>query len=703
MPAADYWRDRVPFLIRLRHCKTGSLPSPAGFPELIAREIGAPPSDWVKHVLREKRGLLLLDGVDEISDAHREATRREIEALTLQYPGNYFLVSTRPAAIEEGWLNSVGFREARINPLSELDRSDFIDRWYGAVTQEPSNLGGPTEGLLGLAASLKEELSANHEIARLATNPLLCAMICALYRDRRQKLPESQRELCEALCQALLHRREREGGVDLSEFPESYRRLEYEQKRAAIQELAYSMVLNADSAVPIEKAREKIGKALRQFRNYSDVSDGIVAEVTGELVVKSGILREESPGLVGFVHNSFKELLAGDYCADENNAGLLAEKSLEPDWQPVVLFAVAGRQRGFATEVIRRILQKNSGAEPVEEKLRPDESPDSRRRANRARQLMALRCQAVALFLDEKLKTDLDSLARDLLPPRSMDDAEALASAGESASQFLLYNGNLSESQAAACVRALRLIGTPRARHALRSYFSDMRLGVISELAQAVNPLELAWVQEQLRALEILPEGIRAQVVDLSPLGKLSDLQVLDLSGTKVIDLEALGKLKELVILKLSDTPVSNISMLSQLTLLQELELAGTRVEDLSPLSRLGELEELNLSGTPVTDLTQLSQLSSLKSLHLFDTPVVDISPLAQLKNLEYLHLAGTKVVDVSPLAQLKGLRYIDLAKTPVTDLTPLRSLRELEVLDVTGTLVRDSPILEYLNCQVYD
>ena len=701
--AADYWRGRIPFLIRLRHCKTGALPSPEGFPELIAREIGAPPCDWVKHVLKEKRGLLLLDGVDEISGAHREATRREIEALTLQYPGNYFLVSTRPTAVEEGWLSNVGFREARINPLSELDRSDFIDRWYGAVT-ELTSLGSPSEDLPGLAAALKEELSVNHEISRLATNPLLCAMICALYRDRRRKLPENRRELCEALCQALLHRRERESGIDLSEFPESYRRLEYEQKRAAIQELAYSMVLNADSVVPIEKAQEKIGKALRQFRGHSDVSDLVVAEVTAELVVRSGILREESPGLVSFIHNSFKEFLAGDYCADENNAGLLAEKALEPDWQPVVLYAVAGRQRGFATEVIRRIIDTAPDVSTVIEKLRPNENQDSRPRATlRARQLMALRCQAVALFLDEDLKAALDRLAQDLLPPRSMDDAEALASAGESAVQFLLYNSALSEAHAAACVRALRLIGTPQARHTLRGYFSDMRLGVVSELAQAANPLELAWVQEQLRALEILPEGIRAQVVDLSPLSKLSDLQILDLSGTKVTDLMALGKLKDLEVLNLSDTPVSSLSTLSKLTVLQKLELAGTRVENLSPLSNLNTLEDLNLSHTPVIDLSPLSQLRNLKRLSLVGAPVVDISPLAQLKGLKYLYLAGTNVVDLSPLAQLKRLRHIDLAGTPVTELTSLRSLKELEILDVTRTLVRDSSILEHLHCQVYD
>lgn len=35
------WRGRIPFLVRLRDCDDGQLPSPDNFPELIAREIGA--------------------------------------------------------------------------------------------------------------------------------------------------------------------------------------------------------------------------------------------------------------------------------------------------------------------------------------------------------------------------------------------------------------------------------------------------------------------------------------------------------------------------------------------------------------------------------------------------------------------------------------------------------------------------------------
>ena len=50
----------------------------------------------------------------------------------------------------------------------------------------------------------------------------------------------------------------------------------------------------------------------------------------------------------------------------------------------------------------------------------------------------------------------------ELSPPASMADAEALARFGDAAIPYLLYQPEMEESQAAACVRTLSLIGTPR-------------------------------------------------------------------------------------------------------------------------------------------------------------------------------------------------------------------------------------------------
>ncbi|MBW8874819.1 MAG: NACHT domain-containing protein [Acidobacteria bacterium] len=656
------WLFKLPFLLRLRDCKGGKLPSPEHFPTMLAKEIGSPPVAWVRSVLLAGRGLLLIDGIDEIPNLHRETVRREIEAIVNAYPKNLFLVSSRPEAVPPDWLSPLGFREARVNPMSELDRSRFIDKWHEAVAIELGRLGKPAADLPRLAAELKQQLPENPPVARLATNPLLCAMICALHRDRGQRLPESQSELCESLCHVLLHRRERESGLDLSEFPEPYRSLSYPQKRIIVQEIAHSMVLNGESTITTERAQEKVGEALRSLAGQSADNAEVVCST---LVERSGMLRETKPGHLDFIHNTFKEYLAGERFASSGDAGILAEHALDSTWQRVVLFAVATTRRDFAEEVIRRLLVRAAEA---------GKTPESR-----GYQLLALQARGGSLFVSRQIEKELDEIASKYLPPKSIADAEALARAGEMAVPFLKFKRALRAREAAACVRALRLIGTPRARALLEGYLEDRRASVVSELCQAVNPLSLKAIQEQLLEGKSLSAGVRSQISDLSPLSGLSGLRVLDLTGAAVSDVSALSGLSGLQELYLPGTAVSDVSALSGLSGLRVLALSGTAVSDVSALSGLSGLRVLDLGGTVVSDVSALSGLSGLETLFLSGTRVSDVSALSRLSGLQNLDLFGTPVSDVSALSGLSGLR-VALSRTAVSDVSALSGLRIPEI-----------------------
>ena len=48
-----------------------------------------------------------------------------------------------------------------------------------------------------LARELREKLPEHPAVEALATNPLLCAMICSLHWHRRGFLPQGQNSLCE--------------------------------------------------------------------------------------------------------------------------------------------------------------------------------------------------------------------------------------------------------------------------------------------------------------------------------------------------------------------------------------------------------------------------------------------------------------------------------------------------------------------------
>ncbi len=652
----EHWRNRIPFLIRLRDCTSGELPSPNQFPELVAKEVGHAPVNWVKDVLKQGRGLVLLDGVDEVANLDRRELYVAIKAIVETFPGCYFLVSTRPEAVEEGWLKRLDFREAAINPLTNVDREQFVDQWHEAVREELKRLGQPVDALSLEADSLKKKLKENATLARLATNPLMAAMICALHRRSGEHMPPSEAELVERLCFMLLDERDRLSGLKPEAYVASFRRLKYREKRAVVQELAYHMLVQrSQSSLDRDEAQQKVKERLELLQQSPDDA----ADVLRALIERSGMLRERMPprtqhsqalpATIDFLHNTFKEYLAGTRLGQEGSDGLLAEHWDKSDWVPAILFAATVERSGFASQLIQKLLP-DKDVELVRLMVKRGEYKRNLTKADvqtRRQLLLALRCRAVAWEVDPELAKQLQPAEEYLFPPRSMAEADALGEAGDAVLPFLNrlaadYDGKRNADLSAACIRVLRLIGAEATRPLLKGYIHDERDAVLAELCQSINPLEIPAVQRMVQEsvsgqVYTKQASIRRQIVDLSPLAGLSGVTSLNLINTQVTDL----------------------SPLAGLSSLRLLDLTGTQVSDLSPVAGLSGLTFLLLSYTQVSDLSPLAGLSGLTSLTLGDTNVSDLSPLAGLSGLTSLYLRATQVSDLSPLVGLTKLSHV--------------------------------------------
>lgn len=665
-----FGNGRIPFLIRLRDCSNGTLPAPEDLPPLIANELGRPPVDWVKSVLDEGNGLLLLDGVDEVPDQRRETVRRGLEALTGRYPRNQFVVTTRPAAVPEGWLASGGFVEASINPMSPPDRAEFIRRWHAAVSDELVRQGRP-ENLSPLADELIAKLSESPAIARLATNPLLCAALCALHRDRHRKLPESQSELCEALCQLLLHRRETQAGLHLSEFPREYSDLTYEQKRAIVQAIAHYMVRNEDSVISDTDALAETREALARFPSGRQ---GDAPVVLRALIERSGVLREQRPHAIDFVHNTIKEFLAAEVFVEHRDVTTLARRALDDAWKQVVLFASATRDRKFATRLAEKITQLANEIEDAD--------------AARRMRLAAVSCRYAALHMDPEMVQALAVIEEALVPPRSMNDAEALVGSGDNVVPLLRYK-RMNAREAAASVRTLRLIGTDAAQRVLYGYVNDQRLAVATELAQAINPLRLAAVRAQIARGKRLSIAISRQITDLVPLSEISGIETLSLQGARITDCDRLSGLTSLRSLDLSGSHLESLVGLSPLSELEELDISFTPVKFLEPIKSLSKLTSLNLSGVQVSDFGPVGYIDNLRTLNLAQTNFADLGLLSLCSKLEYLNLSGTQVSELNTLDKLYNLQTLWLLGVEINNIDIILNLpkiRELHVSDLNDS-----------------
>lgn len=472
------WNQCLPFFIRLREFAGRKLPPPEEFPQLVAPAIsGGMPDGWAHKQLREGRSLLLIDGVDEVPRAQREEVRKWIMDLDATFSPR-IVVSSRPTAIDEDWLLGAGFKELELLPMSAFDIDQFIIQWHEAVKAQ--SVVTDLEDFRVLARDLIELMSNIPSLRLLATSPLLCAMICALNRDRKSQLPTDRIELYEACCYLLLERRDRERKVDLSDYPE----LTYRQKTFLLQQLAYWLLRNTGMMMVKNEVTDYLTRKAATLENVKGPLQG--ASILRFFLERTGMLREPSAGLIDFTHRTFQDYLAASACLAEGDFGLLVANATEDQWREMVVIAAGLADPRQREAIFTGILDVS----------------DQRLPQSTSYGLLAMSCLETTVELNRDTRRRLERKLRDLVPPRNLTEAKSLASARDLATRVLTYRQSYTAPTNVACVRSLALIGTPAALAKLEAYAADNRVSVQNELMRSASYFEPeAFAEKVLRKM----------------------------------------------------------------------------------------------------------------------------------------------------------------------------------------------------------
>ncbi len=641
------------------------------------------PQGWVHQRLESGNAVVMIDGVDEVAEAKRDDVRAWVKELSDSFPDVRLIVTSRPHAVDEGWLEAGGFGEADLQPMGIGNIENFIDHWHEAVAEEVER-NEQADRLKTLAGNLKETVRSNRSIRRLTTNPLLCAVICAFHRDTNEQLPEDRIELYEKCCSMLLERRDPESGLALTAYP----RLKYRQKRALLDDLSYWMIKNEWTQVTAGSARDRLGKKLENLRTEAKDGPPATAEnVLSFFVERSAMLRQPVEGKIDFAHRTFQEFMAAQAAVDEGDIGVLAKNATNPQWREVIVLGAGLARPHERRELITSLLKKGDDSEKGRLQLH----------------LLAASGLDTAVDLDTTVKAEVENRVKKLVPPTKMQQAALLAdAAGEIAIPFLKRDRRLSASKTAACVRALALIGSLEALQAIADYADDDRVTVLREIVRSGDRFETPdfarVVGSRLDATKLDIALIHEAFVRFGARGirRLESAipgSSLRLEGSSVKDLSGISGLTNLQSLHLGYTQVSDLSPLQGLTNLQSLDLHSTPVSDLSPLQGVTNLQSLDLHSTQVSNLSPLQGLTKLQSLDLGLTQVSDLSPLQGLTNLQSFTLQGSQVSDLSPLRGLTNLQSLTLWQTQVSDLSPLQGLPNLQSLYFEGTKVSNDQV----------
>ena len=132
----SHWHNMVPFFIRLRDFVDAPLPTAQELPKATASAIlEAMPENWAFNQLQSGRAIVLIDGVDEVPKSKRTQVHQWLCDLVGTHSQARFVVTSRPHAIPEDWLQNEDFHDATLLPIRNTDIDNFINHWHDAVCE----------------------------------------------------------------------------------------------------------------------------------------------------------------------------------------------------------------------------------------------------------------------------------------------------------------------------------------------------------------------------------------------------------------------------------------------------------------------------------------------------------------------------------------------------------------------------------------
>jgi hypothetical protein len=251
----------------------------------------------------------LVDGLDEAGEQARPLASA-LRALARRHPACPLIVTCRPTVPLDDWDDAI---RVELCEFTDAQLFAFVVKWFA---DRP-----------GTAESLVTTLKRSTAIRRLATSPLIAALLCLTY-DANAELPDSEAALYEERVRLLLGEWER--GKGLPVMPEEARRAYV----FFLRDLAFQMHTRQIRRIHWGEAR-KVASRYYQ-RAYNASVDSVLRDC-----VSRTLLFQEHDGELSFGHLTNQEFFTGQYLAHFNDVEAVASKLGKPWWTNVLRYYAA--------------------------------------------------------------------------------------------------------------------------------------------------------------------------------------------------------------------------------------------------------------------------------------------------------------------------------------------------------------------------
>ena len=282
----------------------------------------------VEQILDNGKALILLDGLDEVLEAHTKRVIREIENLTNKYPENQYLMTCRIAAKEYTF---VRFTEVEIADFNDKQIATFAENWFKDKPIKPE--------------TFLERLQTEQPIKELVSSPLLLTLLCISFEELGD-FPANRKELYEEGIDALLKKWDAKRGVQRDKV---YKPLSIAKKEDLLSKIAWETFSVGDYFFKQDKAERLISEYIRNLpgANLDDEAlEGDSGIVLKNIEAQHGLFVARAKHIYSFSHLTFQEYFTAReiiFVRQSSDEALqeLVSHIFKKRWREVFLLAVA--------------------------------------------------------------------------------------------------------------------------------------------------------------------------------------------------------------------------------------------------------------------------------------------------------------------------------------------------------------------------
>ena len=328
--------------------------------------------------LRDRGGLLLLDGLDEVpeAEARRVQLRNVVRDFARAFPKCRILVASRIYAYQnQEWNLGEEFQEATLAPFAPGQVRRFVAAWYQEVARRR---GLSPDDARGKAALLEQAVFSNDRLLALAERPLLLTLMASLHAWRGGTLPEKQESLYAAAVDLLLSRWESQRVVQspdgepivIQRSLGEWLKVSQDRLRSALDELAFRAHADQETAEGTADVAE--GDLLAALARVSSEAEANPALLIEFLRDRAGLLLPRGVGVYTFPHRSFQEYLAARHLtADDFPYKLVALVRQDPVRWRAPLILAAARAGNATPAAVWQLAAELSPVDPADEAAGP--------------------------------------------------------------------------------------------------------------------------------------------------------------------------------------------------------------------------------------------------------------------------------------------------------------------------------------------